>query len=270
MLLPPSLLGRVRAAAGRSHALVELDAVDGPGGLTQRLAARADVVIVDPADRRCAPARDRLGELFARHPAVPALFYTSLTSEAIIAVAPLLRDGLHELLIAGVEDQPGALRARIERLGLRRAAANLLAAIEPAMHRLTPGIARAVQHLLASPRDVRSVADLAATAATTPRHLARVVLRAGLARPRDLVMVARATFVHHAVRTEGRSMRAAARALQCDPRALSRQVRATLRVASPYALAQIGDDELVRRCARAMCTRRTTPAARPAARTLNV
>ncbi|HEY7876649.1 MAG TPA: hypothetical protein VIC55_00410 [Gemmatimonadaceae bacterium] len=252
--LPDPLLGRLRSALGSDHTVIVVTEIVGDRGLAAQLdRGAADLVVIDPGDRRLERRTHTLVVLFAQHSVVPVLIYTTLGPASIPAAAQLLREGTRELLLVGLEDQPGAMRAMVVRITMHALAERFLTATARQLAQLPPSVARALQALFATPRRYRSVEDIALAAAVTRRHLARVTRRAGFASCRDLLAVARVLSTYRLVQHEHCSLGRAAAQLATDPRALARQVRVTASVASLAHLAALDPDELLGRCVRMVC-----------------
>ena len=116
-LLPDLLLGRLRTALGADSAIVAANSLDEPEGIAAALRrGDVDLIVLDPGDRRLDHRARTLAALLAQYAAIPVVLYTSLTTTGVARAAELLRDGTRQLLIAGVEDQPGATRALAVRM----------------------------------------------------------------------------------------------------------------------------------------------------------
>lgn len=253
-LLPEPSLTRLRVAFGTAHGVAVATDLDGASGLAAHLAAGdVDLAVIDPGDPRLERRTRTLALLCAQHATVPVLLYTPLTPASIAAAAQLLRGGTRELLIAGREDQPGALRATVLRVALHTLAARFLAAVPRPMALLPPSVERAVRELFTSPRRFRSVEDIALAAAVTRRHLARVARGAGFASCRSLLAAARVLSAHGVLRQTHCSLHDAAAQLAADPRVLTHHIRRVAGVATARELVALDPDELLGRCVRAVC-----------------
>lgn len=253
-LLPDLLLGRLRTALGADETIIAASSVEDDDGIAPALQrGDIDLVVIDPGDRRLEHRARTLTTLLARYAAVPVLLYTSLTTTSIALAAELLPGGTRRLLIAGVEDQPGATRALAVRMTMDALAQRFLASVERQLAELPTSVVRAIHALFASPRRFQSVEDIALASAVTRRHLERVTRRVGFASCRELLIIARTLAAFRLLQHEHRSLGQVAARLDVHPRVLGRQVRTLLGAASTFDLSRLSADELLDACARALC-----------------
>ncbi|HEY7894226.1 MAG TPA: hypothetical protein VIC24_04950 [Gemmatimonadaceae bacterium] len=266
-LLPDLLLGRLRTALGADSSIASANSVDEPEGIAALLQrGDVDLIVLDPSDRRLEHRARSLAALLTQYVAIPVVLYTSLTTTGVSRAAELLRDGTRQLLIAGVEDQPGATRALAVRLTMDALAQRFLASVEPLLAQLPPSVVRGIHALFASPRRFRSVEDIALASTVTRRHLERVTRRAGFTSCRDVLITARALAAFRLLQHERRSLGQIAARLDAHPRVLGRQIRTLLGVGSTFDLAAWSEDQLLDACTHALC-RRAPPTYRAAPRT---
>lgn len=260
-LLPDLLLARLRTALGAHETIIAAASVDDDDSIGSALQrGDIDLVVLDPGDRRLEHRSRTLTALLARYAAVPVLFYTSLTTTSITLAAELLPGGTRRLLLAGVEDQPGATRALAVRMTMDALAQRFLASLERQLAELPTSVARAIHALFASPRRFQSVEDIALESDVTRRHLERVTRRAGFASCRELLIIARTLAAFRLLQHEHRSLGQIAARLAVQPRVLGRQVRTLLGASSTFDLAHLTADELLGACLRALCRRPASPA----------
>ena len=253
-LLPDLLLGRLRSALGADETIIAATNVDDDQGIAPALQrGDVDLVVLDPGDRRLEHRARTLTALLARYAAVPVLLYAPLTTTSIALAAELLPGGTRRLLIAGVEDQPGATRALAVRMTMDALAQRFLASVERQLGELPTSVVRAIHALFASPRRFQSVEDIALASAVTRRHLERVTRRVGFASCRELLIIARTLAASRLLHHEHRSLGQIAARLDVHPRVLGRQVRALLGASSTFDLARLSADELLVACTRALC-----------------
>ena len=261
-LLPDLLLGRLRTALGPDQTIIAATSVEDDQGLAPALQrGDIDLVVLDPGDRRLEHRARTLTGLLARYAAVPVLLYTPLTTTSVALAAELLPGGTRRLLIAGVEDQPGAMRALAVRMTMDALAQRFLASIDRQLAELPTSVVRAIHVLFASPRRFQSVEDIALASSVTRRHLERVTRRAGFASCRELLIIARTLAAYRLLQHENRSLGQTAARLDVHPRVLGRQVRTLLGASSTFDLTALGADELLAACTRALC-RRPAPSPR--------
>lgn len=266
-LLPEILLGRLRTALGAESSIVAVNTVDEPEGIAAALQrGNVDLIVLDPSDRRLEHRARTLAVLLAQYIAIPVLLYTPLTTSGVTRAAELLRDGTRQLLIAGVEDQPGATRALAVRMTMDALAQRFLASVQPQLGQLPASVVRGIHALFASPRRFRSVEDLALASAVTRRHLERVTRRAGFTSCRDVLITARTLAAFRLLQHERRSLGQIAARLDAHPRVLGRQIRTLLGVRSTFDLAPWSDDQLLDACTHALCHRAAVPAHRSVSR----
>ena len=266
-LLPDLLLGRLRTALGAHETIIPASSIDESDSIASALErGDIDLLVLDPGDRRLDRRMHTLSTLLARYAAVPVLLYTALTTTSVALAAQLLPDGTRRLVIAGVEDQPGALRALAVRMTLDALAQRFLASVDRQLAELPAGVVRAIQALFAAPRRFQSVEDIALASAVTRRHLERVTRRVGFASCRELLIIARTLAAFRLLQHEHRSLGEIAARLDVQPRVLGRQVRALLGASSTFDLARLGADDLLDACTRALCRRQTLPSRPPVPR----
>ena len=258
-LLPDLLLGRLRAALGADETIIAATSVEDDEGLAPALQrGDIDLVVLDPGDRRLEHRARTLTALLARFATVPVLLYTPLTTTSIALAAELLPGGTRRLLIAGVEDQPGATRALAVRMTMDALAQRFLASVDHQLAELPTSVVRAIHTLFAAPRRFQSVEDIALASAVTRRHLERVTRRVGFASCRELLIIARTLAAFRLLQHEHRSLGQIAARLDVHPRVLGRQVRTLLGASSTFDLARLSADELLGACTRALCRRRAS------------
>ncbi|HEV2179740.1 MAG TPA: hypothetical protein VGR59_05445 [Gemmatimonadaceae bacterium] len=255
-LLPDLLLGRLRAALGAQETIIAATSVEDDEGIAPALQrGDIDLVVLDPGDRRLEHRTHTLTALLARYAAVPVLLYTPLTTTSIAFAAELLPGGTRRLLIAGVEDQPGATRALAVRMTMDALAQRFLASVDRQLGELPTSVVRAIHALFASPRRFQSVEDIALASAVTRRHLERVTRRVGFASCRELLIIARTLAAFRLLQHEHRSLGQVAARLDVHPRVLGRQVRTLLGASSTFDLARLSADALLSACTCALCRR---------------
>ncbi len=267
-LLPDLLHGRLRTALGADSTIITADSVDESAGIAALLQrGDVDLIVLDPSDRRLEHRARTLAALLAQYIAIPVVLYTSLTTAGVARAAELLRDGTRQLLIAGVEDQPGATRALAVRMTMDALAQRFLASVESQLEQLPASVVRGFHALFALPRRFRSVEDIALASAVTRRHLERVTRRAGFTSCRDVLIIARTLAAFRLLQHEHRSLGQIAARLDAHPRVLGRQIRTLLGVGSTLDLAPWSEDRLLGACTHALCRRAAQPSHRSASRT---
>ena len=248
-LLDERSLARLRAAAPAAWIVTAARALDGRGGLVALLRdGSIDIVVLDPADPRIARRGCTLAELFKAHHTLRGVLYTALTSRGMKACTGLLRTGRCEFVLAGLDDQPAAIRALLERMAGDAVSDLVLERMGNAMALLPRRVRQSIRALFAAPHRFRGVEELAATAAITRRHLARLIKLAGLCNAHQLVIVARVIRAHRTLQEERATLVTAAARLRMDPRILSRHIRLVARCTPSTTLAGLAPAEVVRCC----------------------
>jgi AraC-like DNA-binding protein len=228
VLLHSSFTTRLAGALAGLASLRELADIDPDESL--------DLLVVDPrllANRSPAAVATRR---FARSH-VPVVYYTTLSREAMLAVA-----SDHELVPARIvmhkeDDAPATLRELVELAPrvlhaglLRRHVRELLAPLAPSVHASLDAVIRA-------PEQFFDAGDVAARAGLSRRHLDRMLVAEDLATTKHWVVAARAWHAARLLACPGCSVEATAERLGYrDSKALRRHLRAVWGI-TPSALA---------------------------------
>jgi AraC-like DNA-binding protein len=183
------LTASLRVAVGAKHELhvartvEELDA-------TLRVTA-ADIAVVDP-ELVVGSALIELLAVLDRHVSVHVVSYTTVSPAAMRAQMQFALRGHRHLVLKGFDDAPNVLRAFLEDLKADALGEILLTQLRPALERLPPGVARAVEELFRSPGTVDSVEALARLAGARHRRpLHEQLARAGWQSAGTLLRAAR-------------------------------------------------------------------------------
>jgi AraC-like DNA-binding protein len=196
--LPSYSLANVRRAFPSPHR------VDNAGTwdvlVSDLLARRCDVAIVDPCTGADQLALGRVGVLAGAMPAghhFPVVAYVAVTACAMRSVLALVRLGVSEIVIRGVDDSADALAAAVRRVVAASASTILVSSVSTPLHSLPVPVAAAIQMAFHHPERLRTVTDLAAAARTTRRSLDRWLARAGLSPARTVLSCARVNAAFH-------------------------------------------------------------------------
>jgi AraC-like DNA-binding protein len=183
------LSASLRVAVGAKHdihiarTVEELDA-------TLRVTA-ADIAVVDP-ELVVGSALIELLAVLDRHVSVHVVSYTTVSPAAMRAQMQFALRGHRHLLLKGFDDAPHLLRAFLEDLKADALGEILLTQLRPALERLPPAVARAVEELFRSPGTVDSVDALARLAGARHRRpLHEQLARAGWQSAGTLLRAAR-------------------------------------------------------------------------------
>jgi AraC-like DNA-binding protein len=173
------------------------------------------------------------------------------------AITLIKRGGARDIVIAGLEDQPSAMRTIVGGLTSDALAQRLLELLRPPLALLPTRVERAIRMLFVIPGRFRHVDDIAAAAGMTHRHLSREMSRAGLATGWHFLVIARVIRAYRLLGWEEHTLASAAASLRTAPRILGRHIRLITSVTRSSALLKIPEDELVTRCVHAL--QRATP-----------
>jgi len=151
----------------------------------------ADIAVVDPE----LVAGHSLIELLAvldRHVSVHVVSYTTVSPAAMRAQMAFALRGHRHLVLRGFDDAPAPFRAYLEGLRADALGEILLIQLRPALERLPPAVARAIEELFRAPGIVDSVEALARLAGVRHRRpLHEALSRAGWQSAGTLLRAAR-------------------------------------------------------------------------------
>jgi AraC-like DNA-binding protein len=173
-------------------------------------AVTVDVAVVDPAvGGNHSASLGHLATIRRAHPSLEILLYVASEPSMLRLVGQLGRIGLTDVIVAGVDDDPAALRARLTGSPRGAVAEAVLATV---MTRLlgSPLLAPAVQRLFQRPRRYRAVGDLAADAGVSLSTLHRQLRNARVRSPRRLIVAARLAIARDLMDRSGQPMHAVA------------------------------------------------------------
>jgi AraC-like DNA-binding protein len=198
-LLPSELLAQLIDAVGDAHSL---HAATDPVELNQLTASvDADLVIIDPTI--CVGRfADAIIEIVFGLQDVPVVVYTIVSALAMALVLRLAPVGVRHLVLYGIDDEPHAFLALIERVPAYPIIDLMLRELNDALSTLPSRVNRAVELLFKSPSRARTGAELAQMAGMTRRSLYRHMATAGL-QPRDLIDCARLLRAYTLLRAPG-------------------------------------------------------------------
>jgi AraC-like DNA-binding protein len=186
----PQKLARLRGAVGDTHHLhVALD-WDHANSIVRR--QPVDVFVVDPQFASGGEARtEAIRSLRASYRSVPFVVYSVLAAQTLRPLVELGRDGLEQLVLYGVDDDPRHLRRILERQPGVKLAEQLHERLQPYLRTTPPDVSRAIERVIHTPAAFKGVPDLAAAANVSRRTIYRECERVGLASPREIIAAAR-------------------------------------------------------------------------------
>ena len=185
-LLPDDSLRALQRALGKQDVIAR--AID-VGSLTRGVTDDVDAVVVDPSmlsDAEWARVRPVL-----ESPAVPVMLYAPLDATTVRRVIAASAVGVHELLLRNVDDDPAAIRIRLEKLRSPTPPARVLARLAERIANLPDSVQRATVPLFCAGRVPRWADELARAATLPRRSIDRWMGRAGLSGTASLLDVAR-------------------------------------------------------------------------------
>ncbi|HEY0780798.1 MAG TPA: helix-turn-helix domain-containing protein [Gemmatirosa sp.] len=170
--------------------------------LRDALAARPyALVIVEPRDADGAPTEEAVRALRARHPDVPVVGHVAAQPGMSPDVLALARAGVHELVVAGIDDVGVTLRAILTRASRRSTAERVLADVMPLVPLAAlPVLRYCLEHTTQAP----DVPALARALGVSRQTLATRLRQAGLPGPRALSAWCRLLLAAELLAGEGR------------------------------------------------------------------
>ena len=185
--LPEDSLQALRRALGHADAPGVLrDAAATESVLSGR---RADAIVIDP-NRFSTEEWARAGELLARTE-VPVLLYARLDQHSVQRVVAASAAGVHEVLLREVDDDPSAIRRRLETLLRPPAPAQVLSRIAPRISALPPVLQATILSLFCAAPVPRWAEEVARDSTMSRRSVDRWMEFAGLSGTATVLDVAR-------------------------------------------------------------------------------
>ena len=183
-------LARLRGAMGEHHRLhVALD-WEHANSIIRR--QPVDVLVVDPHFGSATEARTApIQSLHRQFRSVPFVVYSVLAAQTLRPLIQLGQDGMEQLVLYGIDDDPRQLRRVLERQPGVALAERLVTQLQPQLRTLPADVSRAIERVIHTPAAFKDVPDLAAAANVSRRTIYRECERAQLASPRELIAAAR-------------------------------------------------------------------------------
>jgi len=243
--VPPEPLERLRAVCGGRHRVIAaLDWEDVAGSMQHHA---VDVIVVDP--RFGGPATLTVAQVLAlrrAYPSTPFVIYTALDERTLPAIIALGRDGIEELVLVDVDDEPQQLCAIFERQPGAKLSDALAAALAPQLQLLPPDVAAAIERAIHTPAAFDSVPDLASAAKVSRRTIYRECERAALSSPRELLAASRALRAYALLREGNLGIEDTAEALRfSSPHHLTKTMRWASGMTTARARARIAPADFV-------------------------
>jgi len=166
----PAKLARLQGAAGdrhRVHAALDWAHAD---SIIRR--QPVDVLVVDPQFDTPAEARsDRIRAVRNRYRSLPMIVYSTLAAQTLRPLVELGREGVEQLILFGLDDDPQHLRLVLERQPGIVLSERLLSHLERPLSRVPATVSAALERLIRNPSVFRGVPDLAASSGVPRRSL---------------------------------------------------------------------------------------------------
>ena len=246
-LLPHDALQVLERCAGPADTLTR---VLGAVSLVRALSTlAADVIVIDPSELSATDWIRARHALQAAH--VPVLVYASLEPASVKRVLSALALGSPEVLLRGVDDDPAAVRRRLESVEHPTPPARVLATLASRIEKLPESLQGVTVPLFCAGPVPRWVDSIALASGVPRRSVDRCMLRAGLAGTAALLDAARLARVWVPL-VDGR-MPQAELALRCGYRRfrmLAVHTRRIVGVSPSHLGTRLSADEFVQRLAR--------------------
>ncbi len=252
----PPKLARLRGAVGDTHRLhVALD-WDHANSIVRR--QPVDVLVVDPAfGSSNGPRTDAIRSLRAEFRSVPFVVYSVLAAQTLQPIIELGREGMEQLVLFGVDDDPRHLRRILERQPGVALAEQLMTRLQPRLRSLPADVARAIERVVHTPAAFKGVPDLAAAANVSRRTIYRECERAQLASPREVIAGARVLRAYAFLRESDYAIEDVAEHLRfSSPHHLTKTMRWACGMTTARARDRVAPDDFVN-----MLSARLMPAA---------
>jgi AraC-like DNA-binding protein len=240
----PQKLTRLRGAVGETHRLhVALDWQHADSIIKRQ---PVDVMVVDPHFGSAEPRTQDILALREQYRSVPFVIYSVLAAQTLKPLIELGRDGLEQLVLFGVDDDPRHLRRILERQPGVALAEKLLGRLRPRFRTMPADVARAIEQVIHTPAAFHGVPDLAAAARVSRRTIYRECERARLASPRELIAGSRVLRAYAFLRESDFSIEDVAEHLRfSSPHHLTKTMRWACGLTTARARDRLGPDDFV-------------------------
>jgi AraC-like DNA-binding protein len=174
--------------------------------------------------------------------------YATLTAHTLRPLVELGTEGLGQIVLFGLDDDPRHLRQVLELQPGIRLGETLLSILRPRLDHTPAGVAAAVERAVRNPAAFRGVGDLAVAASVPRRSLYRHLERAGLVTPRELLAGVRILRAYAFLGIPGYTLDLAANHLRfADTDAMARTMKAAVGVTPGRARSRLAPEAFVRR-----------------------
>jgi AraC-like DNA-binding protein len=173
--------------------------------------------------------------------------YSTLSAHTMRSLVELGTEGLGQIILYGLDDDPRHLRQVLELQPGILLAEQLLSGMRPALNYTPSQVAGAVERAVRNPAVFRNVGDLTTSSGVPRRSLYRHLERAGLASPREVLAGARVLRAFALLRIPGYSLDLAADQLRfSDVDAMTDTMKALVGYTPGRARTRVAPDEFVR------------------------
>lgn len=251
--LQPAKLARLQGAAGNRHRLfVALDWAHADIIIRRQ---PVDVLVVDPQFASGGePRTDSIRRVRDRYRALPMIVYSVLAAQTLLPLVELGREGLEQLILFGLDDDPQHIREALERQPGILLSEQLLRLLRRPIGRVTPAIGDAIERLIRNPAAFASVPDIVASAGVPRRSLYRHLQRAGFVSPRELLAGARLLRAYAFLRQPTYSLELVASHLRfTDAEAMTKAMKWAVGITPARARDRVAPEEFVSRLAERLC-----------------
>jgi AraC-like DNA-binding protein len=210
-----------------------------------------DVLVVDPQFGTFTEARsDRIRAVRQRYRSLPMIVYSNLAAQTLRPLVELGREGVEQVVLFGLDDDPKHLRQMLERQPGLVLSERLLGNLQRPLSRVPAPVGSALERLIRNPSVFRGVPDLSAAAGVARRSLYRHVERAGLVSPRELAAGARLLRAYAFLREPAYSLEAVAHHLHfTNAESLTKTMKWGVGTTPARARDRMGPEEFVARLA---------------------
>jgi len=241
----PQKLARLRGAVGETHRLhVALD-WDHANSIIRR--QPVDVLVVDPNFGSAAEAStNAIKSLRSEFRSVPFIVYSVLAAQTLRPLIELGREGMEQLVLYGIDDDPRHLRKVLERQPGVALAEQLVKRVQPRLRSMPAEVGRAIERVIHTPAAFKGVPDLAAAANVSRRTIYRECERAELASPREVIAAARVLRAYAFLRESDYAIEDVAEHLRfSSPHHLTKTMRWACGMTTARARDRIAPDDFV-------------------------
>ena len=242
----PQKLARLRGAAGSAHNVhAALDWAHADSIIKRQ---PVDVLVVDPqfdgADR---PRTDRIRAARHRYRALPMVVYSTLSAQTMRSLVELGTEGLGQIVLYGLDDDPRHLRQMLELQPGILLAEQLIGGLRSRLNYTPTPVAAAVERAIRNPAAYANVGEMSTAAGVPRRSFYRHLERAGLSSPRELLAGARILRAYALLRVPGNSLEMVADQLRfSDVDGMAETMRSLVGLTPGRARARVATDEFVR------------------------